>query len=195
MAGIDVSNGEWIRLVSSNNETENAVPLEDITYENGREVEIYDVVKVDILRPVPTNVQPENCLYNEDIKWKKMRESNLSEVVRLHGYDYPKFVFGNDEKSLNDENVSLTEGSLLLLQVESPVFFIKEFPDNKAVQLNFSYRGREYNYFKITQDDLKRYYENKPDGRYHSGSNVFVFSLTDRYYRNGKYYKVVAQQL
>ena len=194
IAGIDVSNGEWIRLVSSNEETENAVPMRDIVCSNGDMVEIYDIVEVDIVKPMPTKVQPENYLYNENTKWVKKGKSSLDEVITLHGYDCPEFVFGNTDKELTEENVDMAKDSLLLLKVSNPRYNIKVFPERTVVQLDFFYRNCFYSYLKITQKDLKRYYETKPEGKYTAHTNVFVFSLTDKY-KNGKYYKVVAQAL
>ena len=47
----------------------------------------------------------------------------------------------------------------------------------------------------ISQIDLLNYYRNKTDDSYPLGTVTVVFSLTDKYYWNGLYYKVVAQIL
>lgn len=195
VAGIDTANGEWVRMVSSDEATEYAVPAEDIIYDDGKEIEIYDIVEIDLYKPVPTSVQPENYLYNESIKWRKKGKSNLAQVVGLHGYDSPKMVFGNTENRLTEENICLSGVSLLLLQVDSPKYIVKSFPERKVIQLNFSYRSNLYSFFKITQKELKDFYQREPDGSYIAGTRSFVFSLTDKYERDGKYYKVVAQAL
>ena len=85
--------------------------------------------------------------------------------------------------------------SLLLLEVENPTYFIKTFPNGKKVQLNFTYNGYMYRYLKVTQQDIYNYYMNQPDGIYNADTNLFVFSLTDKYELSGKYYKVMAQAL
>lgn len=46
VAGIDEMTGEWIRIVSSNEATEHAVPLEDMVCDNGELIDIYDVVEI-----------------------------------------------------------------------------------------------------------------------------------------------------
>ena len=195
VAGIDTANGEWIRLISSNVNNEHAVSYEDMIYEDGREVEVLDVVEVDIISACPSRIQPENYLYNENVKWKKIRMSDIDEVIDIHGIDEPRFVFGNSDAKLTDENVNLAGQSLLLLEVERPQYFIKTFPDGKKVQLNFVYNGQVYRYIKVTQQDIHNYFLNQPDGAYNARTNFFVFSLTDKYELSGKYYKVMAQAL
>ena len=47
----------------------------------------------------------------------------------------------------------------------------------------------------MAQRDICNYYMNQPDGIYNADTNLFVFSLTDKYELSGKYYKVMAQAL
>lgn len=190
VAGIDANTGEWIRLVSSDYESEGAVPPEMLRYHDGTIVQIYDIISVEIIKHVPTYVQPENFLYSCDEKWKKIGISNLDEVLELHGYDNPIYVFGNTDKSLPSDWKFTGDSSLLLLKVTEPVIWVKTF-ENKKVSLSFAYKNNKYNYISITQDKFM----SLTDGCYSAGSDSIVFSLTDRYYYNGKYYKVVAQIL
>ncbi len=192
VAGIDRQTGEWIRVVSSNDSTEHAVPAQDLVYDNGQVVDIYDIVEIDFIRAVPTEVQPENFLYNETVQWKKRGKSNLQEVLCIHGYDRANYVFGNTANRLERHEVHLSEKSLLLLCVEQSMYNVKNFPERTVLQLNFSYNGNNYSFFKVTQKDLKEKY--KTEGWYKTETNTFVFSLTDQY-KDGRYYKVVAQAL
>lgn len=194
VAGIDRRTGEWVRVVSSNDSTEHAVPDQDLICDNGQTVDIYDIVEIDFIRAVPTDVQPENYLYNETVQWKMQGKSNLEEVLRIHGYDYTEYVFGNTVHRLEQDEVHLAGQSLLLLNVGQPQYNVKTFPDRKVLQMNFSYNNNRYSFLKVTQKDLKEEYIYKEDGWYNTGTNTFVFSLTDRY-KDGRYYKVVAQAL
>lgn len=194
VAGIDKSTGEWIRLVSSNSAAEHAVPGNHLFCDDGKIVDIYDIVEIEIKKAVPTDVQPENYLYDEDIDWKKKGKSNLREVLQIHGYDNTEYIFGNTDNRLTQDEVHLAEKSLLLLRVDEPVYFVKCFPERTVLQLNFKYNSIQYSYFKVTQSDLKEQYNDYKDGRYQTKTDVFVFSLTDRF-KDGRYYKVVAQAL
>lgn len=48
---------------------------------------------------------------------------------------------------------------------------------------------------KISQIDIVNHYKDFDDGLYPLGTVAIVVSLTDKYYYNGKYYKLVAQIL
>lgn len=194
VAGIDYETGEWIRLVSSDSETEGAVPWEDLQYSNGETLEVYDIIMCRLLRKCGTIVQPENCLYDETVKWEKVGKSNLDEVIKIHGYDSVDYVFENEDTKLSADWIFSGNPSLCLLKVKDASVWVKTFEDKK-ISLNFTYDDIQYKYMSISQIDLLNYYRNKTDDSYPLGTVTVVFSLTDKYYWNGKYYKVVAQIL
>ena len=194
VAGIDYETGEWIRLVSSDLETEGAVPCEDLQCSNGETLEVYDIIMCRLLRKCGTIVQPENCLYDETVKWKKVGKSNLDEVIKIHGYDSVEYVFENEDTKLPADWIFSGNPSLCLLKVKDASIWVKTFEDKK-ISLNFTYDDVRYKYMSISQIDLLNYYRNKTDDSYPLGTVTVVFSLTDKYYWNRKYYKVVAQIL
>lgn len=194
VAGIDKKTGEWIRVISSNDATEHAVSGMDLICDDGREVDIYDIVEIEFIKAMPTDVQPENYLYNEKIQWKKKGKSNLGCVLRIHGCDNANYVFGNVQNRLEGNESCLAKSSLLLLKVDNPRYNVKRFPERTLVQMNFYYNKREYSFFRITQKSLKEKYSAMDDGWYPTETDIFVFSLTDKY-KDGRYYKVVAQAL
>jgi hypothetical protein len=194
VAGIDYETGEWIRLVSSDSETEGAVPWENLQYSNGETLEVYDIIMCRLLRKCGTIVQPENCLYDETVKWEKVGKSNFDEVIKIHGYDSVDYVFENEDTKLPADWIFSGNPSLCLLKVKDASIWVKTFEDKK-ISLNFTYDDIQYKYMSISQIDLLNYYKNKTDDSYPLGTVTVVFSLTDKYYWNGKYYKVVAQIL
>lgn len=194
VAGIDYETGEWIRLVSSDSETEGAVPWEDLQYSNGETLEVYDIIMCRLLRKCGTIVQPENCLYDETMKWEKVGKSNFDEVIKIHGYDSVDYVFENEDTKLPADWRFSGNPSLCLLKIKDASIWVKTFEDKK-ISLNFTYDDIQYKYMSISQIDLLNYYKNKTDDSYPLGTVTVVFSLTDKYYWNGKYYKVVAQIL
>ena len=194
VAGIDYETGEWIRLVSSDSETEGAVPWEDLQYSNGETLEVYDIIMCRLLRKCGTIVQPENCLYDETMKWEKVGKSNFDEVIKIHGYDSVDYVFENEDTKLPADWRFSGNPSLCLLKIKDASIWVKTFEDKK-ISLNFTYDDIQYKYMSISQIDLLNYYKNKSDNSYPLGTVTVVFSLTDKYYWNGKYYKVVAQIL
>ncbi len=196
VAGIDYETGEWIRLISKDEETEHAVPLKDLEYTDGGYVEVYDVVLCSIVKKSGTKVQPENCLYDENVRWKKVDRSSLDEVISRHGLDTPSFIFENTDKVLPAEWIFDGKPSLFLVKVHYANIVVKTFNANKKISLCFKYNGEWYNYISISQKSILEEYKNMDDGRYTIKDVVYaVFSLTDRYCRDGKYYKVVSQIL
>jgi len=194
IAGVDTTTGEWIRPISDNIAHEGSVPLCDIMYEDGTQLQILDKVKIKILSCNPTNSQPENCKYDSSVRWRKTGKSTLSELINSRGYDNPEKIFYNGNKEVLEEEVC-GQPSLLFLNVKNPTIFIKTFDGNKRIQFNFQYNGINYNFFKISDERIKSMFANKHDGSYYLGKNLsLILSLTDRYYHNGtyKHYKMVA---
>lgn len=194
VAGIDYETGEWIRLISSNTETEGAVPGADLVFPNGHFLEVYDIILCELVRSCGTEVQPENWLYDETVKWKVTGKSNLAEVLEIHGYDSPNYIFENEDVKLSADWEFEGNPSLYLIKIRNASVWVKTF-EEKKISLNFTYNNVHYRYMSISQTDLIDYYRIKADDSYPLGTVCAVFSLTDRYYRNGKYYKVVAQIL
>lgn len=123
-----------------------------------------------------------------------MGKSNLDEVIKIHGYDSVDYVFENEDRKLSADWIFSGNPSLCLLKVKDASVWVKTFEDKK-ISLNFTYDDIQYKYMSISQIDLLNYYRNKTDDSYPLGTVTVVFSLTDKYYWNGKYYKVVAQIL
>lgn len=192
VAGIENDGGSWIRVVSSDVESEGAVSRETLKYTDGTEVAVYDIIEVEVIKAIPTSVQPENWLYDEKFPWKKVGKSNISDVLKLHGYDSPNSVFGNTDVSLPADWKFEGKPSLLLLEIPKAHICVKTFQE-RTVSLNFQYNGDSYNYMRISQKDILT--SAREDGLYPIGKKSIVFSLTDRYYYTGKYYKIIAQIL
>ena len=81
------------------------------------------------------------------------------------------------------------------MNVEESCIFTKTFDDgNTKVQFDFKYNDENYNYFKISDKVIKSEFLHKSDGTYNRRQELsVVFSLTGKFHRTGKYYKMVAQ--
>jgi hypothetical protein len=194
IAGVDIKTGEWIRPVSNNMAKEGSVPLIDITYVDGNQVQIFDIVKIKLLKHKPTISQPENYLYDSTKYWEKTGRSNLEELIKQRGYDQVNQIFYNNGKEVSEEELC-AQPSLLFLNVKNSYIFIKTFDEgNKKIQFNFKYNNIDYEYFKISDEAIKKEFLNEYDGTHNYRENLpVVFSLTDKYRPTGKYYKMVAQ--
>jgi len=189
IAGIDTTTGEWIRPISDNSDLEGAVLISDATYEDGTEVELFDIVKIKMIKYFPNTAQKENYLYDSEYYWEKVGESSLQEVINFSGIDNYDYIFNNTDPSLTDNELDGT--SLMLVQIQKPEICIKTF-ERKKIQLNFSYKSKNYKYIKIGDLSILNSYAN--NGYYQLNQpTAAVFSLTGKYNYSGKYYKMLAQ--
>ncbi|WP_303863548.1 hypothetical protein [Alkalibaculum bacchi] len=194
LAGVDTTTGEWIRPISSNIVNEGSVPIIDVTYRDGNQVQILDMIKIKLLSHKPTISQPENYLYDSNFKWEKTGQSSLAELVKYRGYDQAKQIFYNNGKEVSEEELS-GQPSLLFVNVKDSCIFIKTFFDgNRRLQFNFTYNGMKYQYFKISDKLILTKFTNISDGNYNYRDDLpVVFSLTDKFKKTDQYYKMVAQ--
>lgn len=194
IAGIDIETGEWIRPISSNETLEGAVPPKDIKYSDSEEVEILDVVGITFKEHRPINGQPENYLYDSSQPWSFIRRMSLAELLQVRDYDNVDFIFYNQDKEVRPEEIVENGPSLLILKVSNARIYNKTFNGRTQVQLMFTYRGREYSFFKISDRGIKSEYIEYDDG-FHSSWNelTVVFSLTGCFHHTNKHYKMVAK--
>lgn len=190
IAGIDVHTGEWVRPISDNIATEGAVPPEDILCEDGSAVQILDIVKINFIQHCPSDAQSENFLYDKNIPWKKIGTTTLQNVISQYGTDNDNYIFANSRKDLSDNELS--GKSLMLVKIQNPFINIKTF-ERKKFQLCFDYNNSHYDYIRIEDSSIVKRFMSYKDGNYSLGNDVYaVFSLTGRYEKTGKFYKMVA---
>ena len=203
IAGIDIDSDQWLRPYSHNVETKGAVPLEHITYPDGSHVRLFDVVRIDFVDNCQNPMQPENFFYDESVRWRKIDKLSLDDVIKFHGTDERVKIFFNDDRSVLEQNLQSSQKreSLILVKatdlsivVEKPHEFSRD--QSKKFRLNFSYNGVDYQRFAVGDTRIRRYFGDKNFGVYpFADFNFVVFSLTDKFERNGKNYKVAAQLL
>lgn len=193
IAGIDYDTGEWIRLVSDDRDNEGAVPIDDVIDTNDVEVEVLDIVRVKILAHVPSKAQRENYRYDSEFAWEIIGHISFRDVVTRYGTTRCEYVFANNYKSQTEDE--LNGVSLLLLKIENPAVVVKTFPERVSVSLNFKYNGEYYSFLSISDIPVFQHFKSREDGTYHPfGESCYVvFSLTDKYSNDGKYYKMAAQ--
>lgn len=193
VAGVDRVTGQWIRPISMDYSNEGTVPLVDIIYSNGERVEIFDIVRINLISHNPTKSQPENYIYDDNEKWHMVGKSSLKEVVEFRGYDNADKIFYNTNKSVAEYEIG-GQPSLLLLKVMNSTVNVVDFYGKRKLEFKFEYNGDGYNYFSISDEAIRERYLNTSYGSYNYQRELTaVFSLTDKYQNDSKYYKMVAQ--
>lgn len=196
-SGIDIENGNWIRIVSDGIGCQkDEIPYDQLTYANGEEADILDVLEVQCIQYKPNYYQPENYVNNKNIKWKKIGQADFDEVIRIHPFENKDYIYFDTNHSVADSYVRELEDedkySLILIEVINPVIIVRTWEQgDKSVTLNFEYNGEKYKYFRMTDGfDLK--YKDYSDGSYTIlGRLALIISLGEVY--DSKHYKLIAK--
>lgn len=184
VAGVDVENGNLIRLVSDDIGTHGALSCDDVKYQNGSRCKPLDVVQVPVIRAAPIEYQPENVLVDTKKCWKKIKTILLKDILEIHPPEHHAFLLGDQDPSITEAEIKKVGLSLILVKVSDLTI---EHPHEKSTKAAFTYYNTRYNNISVTDPD---YYD--VQDHWHVGNAVLVMSLPDIPY-NGKYYKFVAK--
>ncbi|MBQ6265308.1 MAG: hypothetical protein IJJ61_05575 [Clostridia bacterium] len=191
IAGIDINTFEWIRPVSNLTDIERAVPREHVVYKDGEEIQLLDVVRISFIEALPTEAQSENILYDDTIYWEKIDSWSLVYLLQLIMPQNLDYIFVNAQKALYENE--LTGKSLAFVKIDNPRILVKNFDNRNKATLLFEYKGNEYKFIAISDPCVLKEYIDKPEGVYYIGASSYaVFSLTNKYQQDGKYYKMLA---
>jgi len=189
VAGIDIRNGKWIRLVSNDVTGEGAVSKRDLTFEDGSEAEIFDIVSVEC-SPLATIAQSENYLYDNRYYWEKIRSLGYDEAIANCSLDNSPYIFVNNKRSLDEDEIN--GKSLLLAEIDNIVINVVYEFNKKKWKASFEYNGLEYNDINVGDINIRNTYTEC--GQFDIlGKHFAVFSLTGKFELTGKYYKMLAQ--
>lgn len=202
VAGLDVNTGEWIRVVTDENNISHAVTQDDMMMVDGNEADVLDVVQINFLRHSMLPHQPENWTMDRNVKWSKIRTMTLNEVLRLRPTETNGFIFYNSEKFVSQDALEEIEDedkySLTLIAPVNPKIIVGSFDNKKKVSACFGFNGENYTFLQITDQHYLSKYSKKSDGTYYDLENAyFVVSLADFYNAQDTtksgYYKVIAK--
>jgi hypothetical protein len=190
--------GEWVRPVSSRPTHE--ISEEERRYENGRDPQILDIIRVPCDSHQPLPHQRENHVIDPEYYWVKDGHLPWSNI---HGWlDNPENLWGLGQASyagLNNRVVAGHENgtSLYLVSAERLCLLVgrkaPKYPDSKrTVRGEFVYRGETYR-MDVTDPVVERNFLARDDGQYDISSPMLCISLGDFY--QGYYYKLIAAAL
>ncbi|MCQ2965958.1 MAG: hypothetical protein MJ250_04365 [Alphaproteobacteria bacterium] len=183
VAGIDIRNDSWVRLVSSDLKSDGAISSEMLKDNENYPCFPLKIFKVNILQSLPTQYQKENKLIDE---YSKTEYIGKEKVDALDQYvSNEDFVFKNTSYFLYENQMDGT--SLGMFEV-SNISIHQEVNEKleKRTKLDFTYKSRRYINFSIT-DPLFFDKNGKID---HA---LIVVSLPNKPYNNNKFFKFVAK--
>ncbi len=186
VAGIDVENGKWVRLVSDNEETHGAIANRDLYYQDGGKCEVLDVVDVPIIKEYGNSIQPENVLIDTSKYIKYVNMASIKDVLKIHPAEIRNDILGNKYSYISEQRVSSVGYSLTLIEVQDLEIVQVENPNGRPkTKANFKYQDCLYTQMSVTDP---RFYAIENGTVYNSA--VLVISIGTPY--NNKYYKFVS---
>ncbi|WP_251496524.1 dual OB domain-containing protein [Otoolea muris] len=186
VAGIDLSNGDWIRLVTEDEASHGAVSDNDLICEGGRSVEVLDVIDVPILGMCNDCVQPENVLLDLDTYIEIKGRMTLDEVLKIHPLERKRNILGNDYGYITEARVNTVGYSLIIVEVFDLVITQEENPYGKPkTKAKFIYQGTEYENMSVTD---QKFYSIRSGSKFERA--ILVVSIGTPY--NSRYYKFVS---
>ncbi|STO01062.1 Uncharacterised protein [[Eubacterium] infirmum] len=185
VAGIDIDNGKWVRLVSNDKKSHGALSRRDIIYENKTKCKPLDVVKVPIIKDMPLKYQPENVLINCGTFWKKIETIDINELIEYHEPEKHDFIFGGTCPYIKEWELQYVEHSLVLVEVDNLNIYHPSYRKTKA---KFTYNGNKYYNISVTDPE---YYDSKT---YKFKKAILVVSLPNiPFPHDNNYYKFIAK--
>ena len=199
VAGIDAFNGEWIRIISEDEDIHNAVSIEDMQYKDGTIPSLFDIIKIQCKIHNPNYYQPENYVLDNSYYWEKHGEARLDDILRIHPPEDMEYIFFDNEKKVSSTYINtlhnLDKYSLTLISPSHVKIHVRQWYENeeKKVSASFDYNGKRYNYLGITDISCADYFKQKEEGDYQIFERLlFVISLGEAYDRDNCHYKLIA---
>lgn len=186
VAGINVANGNWVRLVSQNKQTHGALSNEDLICHDGRKCGLLDIVKVPIIKAYGNAIQPENILIDKEYNIEIEGKATIQDVLKIHPAELRDDILGNKYPYIIDKKVADLGYSLALVQVDNLTITQKRNPaDKPKTKAAFTYQWNDYQDMSVT--DPKFY--SVPSGTTYDSAYI-VASIGTPY--NNRYYKFIA---
>ena len=187
VAGIDITTGKWIRLVTSKDG--GAFPKEILDDKHFKEL---NVLEVEDKEHVPYHVQNENWLIDESTEIKKNGSLSKQQIFNLHPIEKPDMIFDNPKNELERNEIKKLNHSLEMINAKELQFDTSMKGDGRHhYKVKFQYNELEYN---LALTDLK--YRNEDFDQIRIPSATIIVSIPAiPYGENNLYYKFVAKIL
>lgn len=208
VGGVEVGTGNWIRLVSEDEETDGALTDQDMISADGSPCGVLDKVTVTCLRENPTDNQPENYLIDRSVPFVKNGVATLEEVLQvphIRANEWLHNIYANQWPAVevSEWEAYLNKGyrkySIVFVEVDNlTLHHVENEKGKKKTKANFEFKNksgevRNYKNISITDPD---YYET-PDG-YTIPKAYLIISfpnrpIVDEDSGRTRYYKFIAK--
>lgn len=190
VAGKDLDTGEWVRLISEEEEIHNAVRPEDLIYNDETEAQILDIIRVRVKEIDEENIdpnQPENYILDTEYYLHKLEDEthSLDEMI-----DNTEDLFFNTMNSISVEDLQDIDNVHSLVLIEPDIVKVR-IKNETTLIANVWYNGVWYNNLTITDSRFnKEHYDEVINKSKNFRDCKIVVSLGEEY--NNRHYKLIA---
>jgi len=185
VAGIDLNSDEWIQLVATSDLNTNELPKSFMVYSDYTCCRPLDVISVDIIKELPSDIQPENVLVN--LRKKPVLKSRITPEQLEDYISSDRYIYKGASSYMDRFTAHSCGYSLGLYKVQDIYLDVFEHNGRMRTKLNFTYKGRSYERWSMTDPD----YYGCDSGKICDEGLIVVSIPEDDYY--GKYYKFVSK--
>lgn len=171
IGGYDINNKKLIRPVIDKNQR--WIPPQLCMLDNGRQLQVLDIVNIQLKDYCPTGCQTENYTIDPDMKWKYVDTYDRTQLDAF--VENPDILWLNGDSSFNGFNDRISTVKADLLYTQS-VYFIKlqkldiiikyeNFSNHKKIRGKFTYNDATY-ILSITDCTFETKYKQQKCGTY-----------------------------
>lgn len=186
VAGFNLNNGNWIRLVTNDKASHGAVATENLVCNDGSIVQVLDVIDVPVLGPCQDAIQPENVLIDLDKNIEFVQNMSLDDVLRIHPLENRSYILGNVNFYVEAAQIESVGYSLTIVEVSNLEIIQEENPlGNHKTKAYFDYNGSKYVHMSVTDE---QFYSVNSGTKFDKA--ILVVSIGTPF--NNNYYKFVS---
>lgn len=186
VAGINLDNGSWVRLVTNDESSHGAVSDENLVCEDGNSVQVLDVIYAPVLGACDDAIQPENVLLDLQTYIEIVGRMSIEEVLNVHPLEFRSYILGNKYPYITEARVETVGHSLTIVEVWDLEIVQEENPSGKPkTKVKFYYNGNQYENVSVTDEN---FYSAENGTKFNRA--ILVVSIGTPY--NNKYYKFVS---
>jgi len=188
--------GKWIRPVSDRSGLE--ISEEERRFNDGSQVAVLDVVRIEFTKPQPQRHQTENHVIDDGVYWSKVGECTFKDLVPL--VETPPSLWLDGHSTFHGRNDQVPEGtpglgdSLVLVRpdkVELAVVDESQYAGGTRRRLRAAFKVGNSDYdLIVTHPEVEQAYFAQGVGAYDVSGSILCVSLADFF--NGNASKLVA---
>lgn len=197
VAGIDTTDGKWVRLVTNDSDAHYAIDAGELVLDDGAMAQKLDIVRLELIDKAITYFQTENYIIRNRIPWVKRGRATIDDVIKLHPPNQTEYIFYDTNRKIPREFYSKLcfnqVHSLLLIQTEEAKVQITQGESQKRILIQLSYRNRQYEPLPVTDFEFIELCKNLPMGTYPMHKKgIILCSVGECFERDQHHYKLIA---